>query len=100
MAKLVQAFQSRDGSIHSTQESADHRDKWDADRELESRLFPIIERYLGQHHFSALTDSIAPYDGFKWHKFQYERDQFCKELAEMIIQEMDEMTKLIKGELM
>lgn len=95
MAKSIQAFQARDGSIHSTQEGADSHDKWDSDREKESRLFPIIEKYLGQHHFSALTKSIAPFNGNKWNDFQYERDEFCRELAAMIIAEIDKLYDLI-----
>ena len=86
-----------DGSLHETKEAADFCDRCNRKASLAERIIDVLQPTVYKQHFSVLAgdDGIIPYNGYKWHNTQRERERFMEELAELIIDKWNDLKPIM-----
>jgi hypothetical protein len=93
----VTKFVADDGREFNSESEAVAWNNYLAKSALESDVSEVVNRFLTKHHFSTLSDSIAPYDGSKWWDDRNirERERFATEVASFLVEAWDELKVII-----
>lgn len=93
----VTKFVANDGRQYDSESEAVAWNMYLAKSGLESDLAEVVNRFLGKHHFSTLSDSFAPYDGNRWWDDENarQRERFSGEVASFVVEAWEELRAII-----